>query len=67
MPEWVPTTIVLAHAGIVILLALAAVFSETGTRRTAAYKVLRVMLPWCLIIAVASALMQYFGLGGPPQ
>jgi hypothetical protein len=36
---------VLTYAAIVILLALAAVFSETDQRRTAAYKVLLVLLP----------------------
>jgi hypothetical protein len=67
MPEWIPSAIILAYAGIVILLTLAAVFSETTDRRDAAYKVLILLLPWGLLAAVLPVLMQHFGIGTPPQ
>ena len=63
MPDWVLTTIVLAYAGIVILLALAAVFSETTDRRTAAYKVLLVMLPSGVFVLAVQLAMNHFTLG----
>ena len=63
MPYWVPTTIILAYTGIVLLLALAGAFSETVARRDAAYKVLRVMLPWGLVTAAAHIAVNQFGPG----
>lgn len=59
MPDWVPTTIILAYTAVVILLALCGVFSETEPRREAAYKVLRVMLPWGLATVAAQAAVTY--------
>lgn len=61
MPDWVPTTIILAYTGIVILLALAGAFSETAMRRDAAYKVLRVMLPWGLLTVAAQVAVNQLG------
>lgn len=57
MSDWVPPTIILAYTAIVILLALAGVFSETLARREAAYKVLRAVLPWGLVAIVADAVI----------
>ncbi|SCF15113.1 hypothetical protein GA0070558_13433 [Micromonospora haikouensis] len=59
MPEWVPVTLVLVYAGMVVLMALASVFSETEPRRDAAYKVLRVMLPWGAVSVAAHAIVSY--------
>ena len=60
MPGWVPTTILLAYTGVVMLLALAGVFSETSSRRDAAHQVLRVMLPWGLLTVAAQAAVTHF-------
>ena len=59
MADWVPTTIILAYTAMVILLALCGVFSETEQRREAAYKVLRVMLPWGLVTVAAHTAATY--------
>lgn len=45
MPHWVPTTVLLTYTSIVALISLTAVFGETVARRTAAYKVLLILLP----------------------
>lgn len=60
MPVGVPNTIILAYTGIVILLALAGAFSETAMRRDAAYKVLRVMLPWGLLTVATQVAVNHF-------
>ena len=59
MPSWVLTTVLLSYTGVVILLALAGVFSETESRRSAAYQVLRVMLPWGLVTVAAHSAVTY--------
>ncbi|HYN96663.1 MAG TPA: hypothetical protein VES42_22710 [Pilimelia sp.] len=63
MPDWVPTTIILLYAGIITLLALAGVFSETVGRRDAAYKVLCTMLPWGVLAMAAQAAADHFAAG----
>jgi hypothetical protein len=60
MPDWVPPTIIVAYAAIVILLALTGVFGETAERRDAAYKVLRAVLPWGLVTIVADAVISHY-------
>lgn len=60
MPDWVLTTMLLSYTGVVVLLALAAVFSETTERRHAAYKVLLVMLPSGVLIIAAQLAMSTF-------
>lgn len=45
-PAWLPPTLILAYAGIVILLAGTGAFAYTHERREAACKVLRLLLPW---------------------
>ena len=63
MPDWVPTTILLAYTGIVALVVFAAVFSETADRRTAAYKVLLVLLPSGVLIVGAQFAMTHLTSG----
>ncbi|MEU5549031.1 hypothetical protein ABZ738_04610 [Micromonospora sp. NPDC047793] len=60
MPDWVFPTILLSYTGLVVLLALAGVFSETEARRTAAFQVLRVMLPWGVLTVAAQAVATHF-------
>jgi uncharacterized membrane protein SpoIIM required for sporulation len=48
-PHWLPPSIILAYAGIVILLAATGAFAYTAERREAACKVLRLLLPWGVI------------------
>ncbi|WP_033346765.1 hypothetical protein [Catenuloplanes japonicus] len=60
MPSWVPTTVVLAYAATVMLLAHAAAFSHGEERRESAFKVLRVMLPWGLVTIAGQAAISYF-------
>lgn len=45
-PHWFPQAIILAYAGVVILLAVTGVYAYTEERRDAACKVLRLLLPW---------------------
>ncbi|MFJ8691074.1 hypothetical protein [Micromonospora wenchangensis] len=59
MPEWVPVTLVLTYVGMVVLMALSSVFSETAPRRDAAYKVLRVLLPWGAVSVATHAIVTY--------
>jgi hypothetical protein len=59
--NWLPATIIPAYAGLVILMALAAVFSETPERREAAYKVLRAVLPWGVDAILIEVAVAYYG------
>jgi hypothetical protein len=59
VPPWVPPTILVGYFGLVTLISLAGVFSETENRREAAQKVLRVLLPLALLTAVAEGITHY--------
>jgi hypothetical protein len=63
MPTWVPPTLTLAYAGIVILMTLTAVFSETEDRRNAAYRVLLVLLPTGVAGVAAHQLISHYTAG----
>lgn len=63
MPDWVPTTLVLVYAGTVFLMVLASVFSETELRRDAAYRVLRVLLPWGAVSVATHAIVSFVVTG----
>ena len=63
MPDWIPPTILLTYTGIAALMVFAAVFSETAERRTAAYKVLLILLPSGLLIVSAEFAMTHFTPG----
>lgn len=65
-PSWVPITMILAYVGVIILLALTAVFSETATRRDAAYRMVRSLLPWGIVGLGIQIILDYFG-GGSAQ
>ncbi|MGY0236971.1 hypothetical protein [Longispora urticae] len=53
--HWVPTTIILGYTALVTLLALAGAFSHTAGRRDAAYRILRVLLPWSVLATIVEA------------
>jgi hypothetical protein len=59
MPTWVPTTILIGYFVLVTLISLAGVFSETGERREAAQKVLRVLLPLGVLAIVVEGVTQH--------
>jgi hypothetical protein len=61
VPHWVPPTIILAYAGIVILFSFTGVFGETAERRQAACTVLRLLLPWGVIGVATEAVVRLWG------
>jgi hypothetical protein len=53
-----PTTVAIVYGGLIIVLALASTFSETSTRRDAAYRALRIVAPWGALAIAADIVMQ---------
>jgi len=64
VPSWVLPAIILGYAGAVVLLALAAAFSHDIDRRESAYNVLRILLPWGIILALYDARVRQPGDAG---
>jgi hypothetical protein len=57
-PSTPSAALALVYGGLIILLALASAFSETSTRRDAAYRALRIVAPWGALAIAADVVMQ---------
>lgn len=49
MPSWILPSLIVAYGAILTLLILASAFSYEEERRDAAFRVLRIMLPWGIV------------------
>jgi hypothetical protein len=53
VPSWILPSLLIAYVSAALIFAFAAAFSHEAERRSAAYDVLRLMLPWILLVAAA--------------
>ncbi|MET3426921.1 hypothetical protein BJ973_006133 [Actinoplanes tereljensis] len=61
MPSWVLPAVVLGYTSILLLLVLASAFSYAASRRDAAYRVLRVLLPWGIVAMLVDLKLREYG------